>query len=449
MQPQHSYPLTVLRSDAISSRVRSLITPLAVAGFLVVATLYLLLIPHWLPYDEPSHFYYVASIVGLPHFPHPGGPGSLDYEMYKQPPLAYLLYSPFLKAAGLEVSTQLVVLRVVSVVLGAITVYVNMRVVQALIGAHRLKTLLLAAAGAVMIFNPAFIAASCTVTNDGLFDLLTALSILLAIYLVRTPSSQRSGWLLIGLGVLVGLDSSTKALGLPLLLLPVVVYAMRATHLTADRGERERASTLWPWLVGALLVGALLAAPYYVYNLLRYDDPFGTKYWHSLPQAHSRRMRLSDVKGIIPLGFATFWFFVNYLRNILPSKPARLEYLPFLALSIAPVAAIVLVAARRGIRSLVTPARLVVAGAVILSAAGFLYKNIDDFGPEGRYLFGVIGPIAWSIAQGVAYLVPSRDDKIKRWILRGIIVFMTVYSVYTGYRYLTHAPHIYPHLYQS
>jgi len=49
----------------------------------------------------------------------------------------------------------------------------------------------------------------------------------------------------------------------------------------------------------------------------------------------------------------------------------------------------------------------------------------------------------------VAYLVPARDDRARQWILRGIIVLMAVYGVYSGYHYLTRAPAIYAHLYQS
>lgn len=408
-------------------------------GFVVVAILYMLLIPRWLPYDEPSHFYYVAHIVGLPHFSVPAKIAHLDYEIRQQPPLAYLLYSPFLKAAvRLDVVSQLFVLRCVSIALGAATVYANVWIINALIGAHRLRSLLLATAGALVAFNPAFIAVSCTVTNDGLFDLLTALSIVVAILTVREVTSTRARWLLIGLGALLGLDASTKALALPLLLLPIVVVVVRFVWLNGG-------GKLLPWLMLALFIELLFGTLYYLSNLLIYNDPFGTSY--TQPLMHSHRMHLSDASKIIPLSFVTFWFFVDYLRNSLVVRPSRWEGLPFLILSLAPLIAFGSIVIRRIIRPVLTRERVIVGSILILSLVSFVYKNIVDFGPEGRYLFGVIGPISWSIAEGIAYLaLPSQ--RRRQWILRSVILFMIIYSLYAGLRYLSYAPNPYPNLYR-
>lgn len=427
-----------MAANSSSARLALLqVGPVMIAAFVMMAGLYAALIPHWLPYDEPAHFYYVAHLAGESGFTEASKMGP-TYELHVQPPLAYLLYALVFKLVVAQDSgIQLAVLRGVSVVLGAATVYVNLCVVRRLIGRKQYRPLLLAATGALLAFNPAFLAVSATVTNDGLFDLLTALCLLLAMRLVEPPDLARTGWWLIGLGALIGLDCSTKALALPLLALPMIVVAARALLHKYTQG-------LGRWLMPALLVGVLCGAPAYVANQVANRDPFGSIYWHAL--VHAQGMRLSDLKHIVPLTFTSFWLFVTYLRDALPVKPRQLEYVPFAALSILPFIAAAGTILGHRLRSLLTPARVVAGGAVVLGVGAFLYKNLDDFSPEGRYLFGLVAPIAWSIAQSASYL-SRRDERLRRAIFAAIIIFMVAYSLYAGVRYLGHAPNLFPNLY--
>ena len=437
----------------LADRSGWLIIPLFLSGFSLVALIYLLLIPRWLPYDEPSHFYYVAHLVGLPGFPHPqplDNPG-LDYELYIQPPLAYLLYSPFLKMAfGLGVGAQLFILRLVTLGLGVTTVFLNLQLITILVGNHLYRRALLFSAGALMAFNPAFIAVCTTVNNDALYLLLTSAALLTGAGLMRPALPIRAGWKLVCLGILLGLAGATKALALPLLPLPLVVVALRYRFY-----QRER--LLLRWLLPALLAALLVAGPPYLANIITYGEPFGTGIWMKInPQAHP--MRLDELGPLFPHTFTSFWFFVTYLRNSLLVKPTILEYIPFLFLNLLPVAALCkimkvpLLAIIKSkqvkplglLRSSFTPETSFICIALLLHLAGFILKNLPDFSPNGRFFFGVIGPLSWLIVVSIVKTMPNRPR-----LLGAIVLFMLGYALYAAIFYVGQAPDLFPNLYQQ
>lgn len=414
-------------------------TPLVVGAFTAIAALYSLLIPRWLPQDEPSHFYYVAWIAGLRNFPHPSGT-MLDYELYIQPPLAYLLYSPVLKAAaGLDLAIQLRLLRLVTVAIGAATVFASMKLVELAVSRESGRARAVAGfAGVLIAFNPAFIAVHATVTNDALVDLLTALTLWLALRLVGEPLPERPVFWLVALGVIAGVAASTKALAFPLLLQPVIVVG--CWWIT------RRRPIPWAGLICALVFGILCAIPYYIGNILLYQDPFGRQHWHLINPA-SHALQWSQAGRLVPLAFASFWEFVTFLRNVLQPKPPVIEYIPFLLLTLAPVAAGVLLWVRGQWRALLTPASAVLGSALLLNILALMYKVLDDADPEGRFFFEMAGPIALIIATSIMYLLAGHSVAY-RIVLPGISLFMIAYAGYAAACYLTSAPDMFAALYR-
>lgn len=403
------------------------------ASFFVLAVLYGLMIPAWLPYDEPAHFYYAAHLAGLPGFPVPGAT-HIIYEARKQPPLAYLLYVPFLRLTSTDTyTTQLSLLRIVTATISALAVAANLAIVAQLTRGMRHCRALFTTAGALLVFNPAYIADSAALSNDALFNLLAALSVLVGLRFV-IAGSREAEWSGIALAIIVGLAGATKALGLPLLALPVLLLAVRVRC-------NGRVDLSLKRLAGALAVGAIVACIPYVQDQIMYHDPFGTRFWRSISSSHP--MRLRDIPRIPALFVSSYWLFVTFLRDLLVIRPSRLEYAPFFLLSIAPLA---LLTRRTDPDLRRRPAVWVALIVVSLALVAFVLKNIEDYGPEGRYLFGVAGPLAWLIACGVQALLPEGGRR-RVLLLGAVTAYVSLYGCYASVRYLTHAPLQYSNIY--
>ena len=413
-----------------------LITSAILAGFTAVCLLYALLIPAWLPYDEPSHFYYVAHLAGLPRFLERG-----SYEQFIQPPIAYLVYSPFLRLItffGATIQVQLLTLRFVTIGESVIFLFLTLRLISILLGRHQLKLLLLATSGVIMAFNPSFIAVSSTVNNDVGMYVLVEVALLLAIDLVQLQDIHSWKWKLIVLGIILGIASSTKALALPLLVLPVAVILIRWFFHNSKQLPVV-------WIGVSVCIAFLVGTPFYLYNLANYNDPFGQNYLHSIsPGSHPTKV--SEIISFFSMSFATFWSFVNYLRNSLVIKPKFFEYLPFLGLTLIPLVALVFAIFRRQLLLIISPERILTITAMILIILSYIYKNTQEFSPEGRFIFAAIGLFSMVIVLSIEYLIPSR--KISKVVLIAIIIFMPTYSIYAALQYFPTAPNLFPNLYQ-
>jgi hypothetical protein len=174
------------------------------------------------------------------------------------------------------------------------------------------------------------------------------------------------------------------------------------------------------------------------------------------PQAHP--MQLDELGTLFPHTFTSFWFFVTYLRNSLLVKPAILEYLPFLILSLLPVAGLCkimkvpLLAMIRSkqvkpvglLRPSFTPETGFICIALLVNLAGPTFKNLSDFSPNGRYFFGVIGPLSWLIVVSLTKIVPGKPR-----LLGAIVLFMLGYALYAALFYLCKAPDLFPTLYKQ
>lgn len=415
------------------------LTLLILGSYILVNLLYTVLIPKGLPYDEPSHFYYVAHLAGFKNFADRG-----SYELAIQPPLTYLIYTPFLKIfSGAGINTQFLVLRLVSIIEGTAVVYFSLRVFNQLLGKHTQRQLILVTATTILAFNPVNIAVNSSITNDTLLELLMVLILLLTINLANKFSGNNNWKDLLFLGLLIGLAGSTKALALPFIALPCVLLLIRYVQ------SRHKSSD-WAWFFASTLVAVIVAAPFYLSSQLLYNDPFGAIYWHNTsPQSHP--FRLSEIGSFLSLTFATYWNFANFLRDALPTKPSKIEYIPFLILTICPLILWVYQSIKMRRVHLFTTfnnKQLATTTFIFLVIIGYLLKELQDFSPDGRYLFALSAPFSLLIACSIYKLVPG-GIKIKRAALYMVILFVIGYSVYAALRYLVHAPNLYPNLYEN
>lgn len=154
-------------------------------------------------------------------------------------------------------------IRLVSVVLGAITVWLTWRIAhKTWPGNHQVALL----AAMLTAFNPMFLFISASVNNDNLAAALAAAIVLLLLRSLQRGQTARDGLLL---GILLGLGALTKLSMLALL--PVVAVA-----LTYDAWQRRTWRT---WLInGVLILGfmAVIASWWYWRNWTLYADPTGS-----------------------------------------------------------------------------------------------------------------------------------------------------------------------------
>lgn len=390
------------------------------ALYLLLGSLYALLTPPWQFPDEPAHFNcvrYIATEGRLPELRPGDYPAQyleeikaqrfhptlsivpIRYESH-QPPLYYLWASlPYRLAEPWGQASTLRVLRLFSVLLGAVGVGAAYAVVRAL-NPHDPTLALGAAAFAATL--PMHVAMTAAVNNDVLSELLLALA---ALTLLGAGASAWSGRRTVLLGILVGLALLTKlqsyvALGLALL----------ALAYDAWRAQRSGAKGVWRTALGraALLLGvALLIVLPWLWrnvNLYGWSDPLGMARHDQVVVGQLTTSQLASEIGWLALlrrgaqtTFQSFWGQFGWMGVPLDARIyAALGLLTVLA-------AFGLLAwildGQDGPRAWSPEGRrglLLLFAWAALTTAAFLWYNTKYVQHQGRYLFPAIVP--WGVA---------------------------------------------------
>jgi hypothetical protein len=263
-------------------------------GLFVLLTLSLsVLIPAWEANDEPDHFRNVQTLVGGRWYRLEPGAGYAGH----QAPLYYLGLAAIQKVAGLSPFTpnlqnnpraperglyehndadsqrRVVLLRLPSILLGVLTVWLTRRVARRS-GLTEWGAIL---AAAIVATIPRFVFLSSVINNDTLVITLGAWATLLAVGLVadQEVSTKR----LLGLGAILGLMLETKLSALPIvasLAVGVAVARLLGRNRLTDNQPTVLKQSAQSFL--AIVFGTLLiAAPVLVSNQLRYGDPLASK----------------------------------------------------------------------------------------------------------------------------------------------------------------------------
>ncbi len=258
--------------------------------YAVTAWAYATRTPDWQVPDEPAHYNYVRQIVETGELPviemgdwdqayldqlracgfHPATTGALalsdlnsgdrqylegcgfdpalprdlraiQYEDH-QPPLYYLLQSIVYRAFD----GDLVSMRLFSTLLGSGVIICAWSAVRRLFPTQPWLGL---SAAAFIAFLPQRLAIMAGVSNDSLAELIAALILLAVVnYLTATETSEGQTWLVVGMGILVGLAFLTKS---------TIYYVSGIAGLAIlGRWRREQ----WPGQTAARRV-ALVAVP--------------------------------------------------------------------------------------------------------------------------------------------------------------------------------------------
>ncbi|HKF94327.1 MAG TPA: glycosyltransferase family 39 protein, partial [Gammaproteobacteria bacterium] len=220
--------------------------------------------------DEWDHFDYVRHLVATHRLPIYGqtsrftNPNALNSET-QQPPLYYLLATPFYLLGGSTITSQVIAVRVLSVLLGTATVALTYAL--GLVVAPKRRAFALALA-VIVGFNPMFTYMSAAISNDVLINAIHPALLLLLWYLMRQQSIRWQS--LLGLGALLGVGLLAKFSIVGGILASGVVLVVLAW-----RQHNQRFRTLLAygaWTAGGLL---LVAGWYIARNWLLYGDPSG------------------------------------------------------------------------------------------------------------------------------------------------------------------------------
>jgi len=466
---------------------------LILAGFVALATLYSVTTPLFESPDEIWHYpviQHIATGHGLP-IQEPGT-GQLWQQEGSQPPLYYLLGAAATFWIDTSDLTQRLwnnphahigipladgnknvivhtaaedfpyrgtvlavhLIRLLSVLLGAITVLFTYRLALAIFPG---QVALAAGAAAICAFIPQFLFISGSVNND---NLVTALAALALWQVVRLLQDDASPGHLLRLGIVIGLAALSKLSGLGLLVLAAAAIGLVSW---------QRRSLRLLLQGGALVVApvVLLAGWWYARNWMLYGDPTGINVMLDVigrrPQLASLRQLLAEAEGF-KISFWALFGAVNVLAE-------NWVYRVFDLLTIVATLGLVFLAARWLLRQPPSPAERGRAGVGGSPASGgglgwgltrqatllallilwlgivfvsFVHWTQMTMASQGRLLFVALPAIAILFFAGLAAWVPKRYTGVMAalvgvvfFFIAALIPFRTIVPAYARPAVLT------------
>ena len=380
--------------------------------------------PAWEAPDEPAHYNYIRYVAERAEFPvmqtgdydaaelerlkaarFPAGM-SVDGVRYEnhQPPLYYALMAPLFKAsAGLPVPQQVVVLRLASVLLGALVLLAAHAIARTLFPANPLTALAVPAFLAVI---PMHTAMSAAINNDTLSELLLAIILLLSLLRLQDRLPARRYVLLAGL--VYGLGLLTK----------ITVYVGAGVYAGAElgrwwlaRGGRSAAQDRYALLNGLVslsgvgAVGLALGGWWFVRNAVVYGNlDILARQRHDLVVVSQPRTvwGLDALQHFVITTFHSFWAQFGWMGIPVDQR----IYHALAVLTVMAGAGLVLYLVHR-FPGLVPAQKWGLGLATLLFAlifAGMAQYNLDYIQPQGRYLFPAAVAVALAFVLGLEEL---------------------------------------------
>ncbi|UCC76860.1 MAG: glycosyltransferase family 39 protein [Anaerolineales bacterium] len=423
-----------------------LVLTFILTSYISVAAFYAVQTPRWQAPDEPAHFNYIEHLAtqgrfpvletgDYPHdyleeikgarFPPHMSIASIRYESH-QPPLYYVLAAfVYRLTSRLGFDRQFLALRLFSVVLGAMVLYLIYRLVRAVFEAtddepgrlaHGEFLALAAAAFAAIV--PMHIAMTAAINNDTLAELLLLLILWQAVRDIRSGPTHRRA---IVAGVLLGLALLTKTtLYVPALGIVVISALLQTRSREPDTSIARLTSSRY--LLYALAVSLLLAGPWFARNAVVYGslDVLG---WRRHDMVVTGQLRTTELLSQIgPVGlakqfvvttFRSFWAQFGWMGVLVDGRLYQALALLSMVLALGFVSYAlqlwrgeVRLSARQG------RALLLLAVSFALSLLTYLGYNIKFVQHQGRYLFTALGPIAAGAALGLEEILRWRTARL-------------------------------------
>jgi hypothetical protein len=408
--------------------------------------------PLWQVPDEPAHFNYVAQVGDTPlvlpeiepgdypfarlealkasRFEDERGYQGIEYEDH-QPPAYYYLAAVLYKAIGftpdrgdenmylprvLLLAIPVIILRLLGVLLGAITILLAWRIAALL---YPEDGILPVGTAAFVAFLPMNLTMTAAVNNDPLAYAVIAAVLLVALKRLLGRMSQRR-FVVLG-GLLFGLAILTKVSVMG----PAAVVLAAAEVIGWWRRGRVGTATTAATVAGTLGIGLLIGLPW----MLRNARVYGAGDWFGL-RAHDRvvdcvvsgvqcQPRTADwiaEKGLADLvlrfvefTFKSFWGVFGWMAVFLTDIRGVPIYGVLALVSLAALVglALYLLRLRRAEDAGAADQRwgLALLGlSLAVTVGGYLWYNLTFVQHQGRYLFPALIPIALGFMLGLREL---------------------------------------------
>jgi 4-amino-4-deoxy-L-arabinose transferase-like glycosyltransferase len=449
-----------------SKSTSHLLLSFILVSYFILGTLYALETPKWQAPDEPAHFNYieyvatekslpVLQIGDYPHeyleqikaarFPPHMSIARIRYESH-QPPLYYVLGAILYRlTSSLGLSGQVLILRLFSVVLGTMTLWVIYCVVRDIFPADVAKVgeladaeFLALAAAAFAAVVPMHIAMTAAINNDTLAELLLLLILWQSIHAIQKGLDTRRA---IITATLLGLALWTKT---TIYVAAVGMVVMSVLLQAESQSDHPNATTLtkarYLLAVGALAL--LLAIPWFVRNAMVYGN-LDILAWRRHDMVVAGQLRTADllarigpiqfVKQFVLTTFRSFWAQFGWM-----GVPVDSRIYQALALLCGVLGLGFLSFIRRVWRGQVKLTAwqvrvLVFLGAsALLSGLTYLAYNIKFVQHQGRYLFSALGPLALGAALGLQEILQRRTARLLTVALLVVTLLWLIQGTLSG-----------------
>jgi len=387
--------------------------------YLLLGSAYAALTPTWQAPDEPAHYNYVKYIAtekALPvlqpgdwnaaeleelkaaGFPPGRSVAGIRYEFW-QPPLYYLLLAPlYTLTTDLPLATQVIVLRLASLILSLGTLLLTYAIVRTALPGR--PGLALAATGLTAAI-PMHLAMNAAINNDTLANLLLAALTLLALRWLEGTATPRQ--LILWTALLFGLGLITKATVYPAALLLLAAGPGRTIHHQPSSQSpipQSLISNLHAPLTG-LALSLLIGGWFFVRNALVYGnlDILGRLRHDAVVTGQPRTTPgLDAAYHLITVSLQSFWGQFGWMGVLLDNRI-------YIALTILVDIALVGLALtlwrhRRHWLTLISGPLGLLGLNLLLVTGLFLQYNLVFIQAQGRYLFPALPTLALLLVIG-------------------------------------------------
>ncbi len=406
---------------------------LILAGHLLLATAYSIVVPAWEAHDEWAHFRYAATIAETQSLPDPGQRLTQEFQFDEasQPPLYYLLaaapmlavdtqdgykplVNPYATRGTGEGGVNFVVHdpetegwpwrgtilalhlgRLVSVLISTLSLLITYRLVRLLSPQHPSVALLTTT---LQAFSPQYVFLSSVITNDILLIVLESALLYFSVRILLEGATRRS---ILMLGLITALSLLTKYLALAVLPLPflVIVLAWLQAEQPAQRRQIIRATALMLGII-LLLGGGLLVRNILLTGLPFPRDPVSqSTVLRTLSGEESLRLDWQAIPPALRYGFETYWVSFGW------GNVATDEWVYGVWLIVWLIGLLGFAAWSRTARQL-RPIWLPLAAFLLAVISLPLIRELihESVFLRGRYILSTLPVMAWMMMQGWAYL---------------------------------------------
>ncbi|MEL6402957.1 MAG: glycosyltransferase family 39 protein [Chloroflexota bacterium] len=430
--------------------------------FIGIGTLFAWRVPAWQAPDEPAHYNYIAQVATGDILPiiemgdwdnayleqlkaedfAPSLLAELDTVQYEnhQPPLYYWLATPiFLLTNG-----SLFAVRMVSVLMGAITVGLTFVIIREVLPA---RTHLALASMVVVAFVPQNMHILTSVNNDALAGVMVAITLLLCVR--RLKGQNDPLW---WMGLAIGIIAITKTTAYFMVAIVGLTVFLR---WLSTRKQIDMSSNLIMNYIQIAIPAAVFTVLYWGRNIATYGFPdfLGLQAHDEIVVGQQRRADL-----VADIGMDAYWeraFSTTYhsFWGMFGWMEARLaDALPTVMLVITGVLLIggigLLVNSILALRGQSAQTdenqsanttwhmSLILITMILLALAQFVYYNLTFVQFQGRYLFVAIIPFAAAVALGLdtwRAMLFAKPSWLK-WGVVGVCMLLAPLNVYLIWR---------------